>query len=482
MKKLHISLIIVGIVLILIGTFHGNIWYDEAYTVGMMHQSWGDMIETGINDVHPLLYYVIAKIYTMIFGISVTSLRIFSVIGAVILAVIGYTHIRKEFGEKIGFFFSFLTLFLPIMPVYATEIRMYSWAAVLVTLAAFYAYKIIKYNKTKDYVLFVVFAVLSAYIHYFATLAIILINIIFMFFMIKDRRDCWKKWLIVAVSQIVLFIPGMIILLRQMTSVIEGGYWINITYPNVLGEIIEYHFKGVASGNIVGYIAGMLYIYCIVKLVLECKKNKKEAIPAVIAIGIYFGVIAIALIVSAVKRDIFITRYTMPMIGLLIFFIAFILAKEKRQWLTGLICGAILMVYAMSTSIYYINAYSQENGEMQQEISQELQKEDIFIYREIALSGVIAELFPDNQQYFYNIYNWDVEKSYGAFAPQMKCVSSLDDIDFTNKRVWVIDNDSWDTYKSLDEYGDLSIQKESKRYWTPYKGYAYVVNLVELTK
>ena len=157
MKKLHISLIIVGIVLILIGTFHGNIWYDEAYTVGMMHQSWGDMIETGINDVHPLLYYVIAKIYTMIFGISVTSLRIFSVIGAVILAVIGYTHIRKEFGEKIGFFFSFLTLFLPIMPVYATEIRMYSWAAVLVTLAAFYAYKIIKYNKTKYYFLFVVF-------------------------------------------------------------------------------------------------------------------------------------------------------------------------------------------------------------------------------------------------------------------------------------------------------------------------------------
>lgn len=481
MKKAHISVIIVGVILILIGAFHGNIWFDESYSLGMMNQNWENMITAGINDVHPLLYYILAKIFTMIFGVSITSLRIFSVIGVVLLSVIGYTHIRKEFGEKAGFFFSFLTLFIPIMPIYAIEIRMYSWAALFVTLTAFYAYKIIKYNKNKDYILFVVFSILSAYIHYFATLTIILINVILMIYIVKDRRNCWKKWLIIAVGQIVLFIPGAIILLNQMNHVMDG-FWINITYPNILGEIIEYHFKGVTSEKIVGYISGILYIYCIVKLIICSKKNVKEAMPACITIGIYFAVIIISLIVSAIKSDIFITRYTMPMIGLLIFFMAFVLSKEKRQWLVGLICGAILMTYAISTSTYYKNCYDYANQALIQEISQDLQKEDIFICKEIGLSGLIAESFPDNKLYFCNFYNWPVEEAYKAFAPQMECIVTLDEIDFTNKRVWIIDNYSYDVYNALNEYGEMDIKKETKKYWTPYKGYEYIVTQVELTK
>lgn len=39
---------------------------------------------------------------------------------------------------------AFLTLFLPFMAMYATEIRMYTWTMLFVTLTAIYAYRIVK--------------------------------------------------------------------------------------------------------------------------------------------------------------------------------------------------------------------------------------------------------------------------------------------------------------------------------------------------
>ena len=68
-----------------------------------------------------------------------------------ILGIMGYTYVRKTFGEKVGLLFSFFVLFMPISSVYAGEIRMYTWAMLFVTLMAIYAYKIYTFTKlSKD--------------------------------------------------------------------------------------------------------------------------------------------------------------------------------------------------------------------------------------------------------------------------------------------------------------------------------------------
>lgn len=59
-----------------------------------------------------------------------------------LLGIIGFTHVRKDFGEKVGLIFSFLVFFFPVNLVYSGEIRMYSLAMLLVTLTAIYAYRI----------------------------------------------------------------------------------------------------------------------------------------------------------------------------------------------------------------------------------------------------------------------------------------------------------------------------------------------------
>ena len=152
LKQWHLALIVFGIIFVSIGAFHNNVWFDEAYSVGMARQTFGDIWNIGGHDVHPVLYYWILRIINLIAGQCVMAYRIVSVIPIAIMMVLGYTHIRKDFGEKVGFFFTFLSVFLPPMATYAIEVRMYSWAILTVTLLAIYAYRLAKEDNTKNWI------------------------------------------------------------------------------------------------------------------------------------------------------------------------------------------------------------------------------------------------------------------------------------------------------------------------------------------
>ena len=125
-KYVHITIIILGIIFISIPIFHQNLWFDESYSVGIASTSFADIWNIGSNDVHPVLYYWILHIFYLLFGSNLYIYRIISMLPLAMLGIMGYTYVRKTFGEKVGFLFSFFVLFMPISSVYAGEIRMYT--------------------------------------------------------------------------------------------------------------------------------------------------------------------------------------------------------------------------------------------------------------------------------------------------------------------------------------------------------------------
>ena len=135
-KYIHIGIIVLGIIFISLSAFHENIWFDESYSVSIARHSFSEIWNITGHDVHPPLYYWILHIIWMIFGDQNIAFRLFSVLAIAILGVLGYTHIRKDFGEKVGMLFSFLVYFLPVICIYSQEIRMYSLAYLLVTIMA----------------------------------------------------------------------------------------------------------------------------------------------------------------------------------------------------------------------------------------------------------------------------------------------------------------------------------------------------------
>ena len=118
-KKAHIVIIVVGIIFILLAAFHADIWFDESYSVAIANHSFAEIWNITGHDVHPALYYWMLHIIKLIFGSNVIIYRLFSVLAVAILGILGYTHIRKDFGENVGIIFSFLCYFLPVMSTYS---------------------------------------------------------------------------------------------------------------------------------------------------------------------------------------------------------------------------------------------------------------------------------------------------------------------------------------------------------------------------
>ena len=194
MKKKNIIIIILGSIFILLSIFHSNIWFDEAYSVGIANQSFIDIWKIGGHDVHPVLYYWMLRCICVLTNGSIIAYRVFSAVAIIILGILGYTHIRKDFGEKTGFLFSFFTYFLPMMAVYANQIRMYSWAILIVTILAIYAYRIYKGdNCKKNWIIFVLTSLSSIYIHYYGLMAAGIINLFLFIYFIKNKKVRRRK-------------------------------------------------------------------------------------------------------------------------------------------------------------------------------------------------------------------------------------------------------------------------------------------------
>ena len=344
-NKLHIAIILVGILLLLIPAFHSNIWFDESYSVGIVNHSFVEIWTIGANDVHPILYYWLLKIINLIFGNNIIMYRLFSVAGIITLGILGFTHIRKDFGKKVGLLFSFLSFFMPIMLSYALEIRMYSWTIVFVILMAIYLNRFIKTKGTKNLVLFGIFSLASCYMHYYALMCAGIVNLGLIIYVIKNRKEFEKKtiikFIIVEVTQVILYIPWLIFFIMQFIRV-KAGFWISLEIPQIFIDIINFQFKANLNEMFATIFSICLFAY-VGYLIFRSKKNKEEIKEGVIPLIIYALVVLVAFIVS-LSSPILYARYLFTITGLVIFSLAYFLAKEDNKYILIVICTIIFIM------------------------------------------------------------------------------------------------------------------------------------------
>lgn len=495
-KKIHIAIIILGIIFISISAFHSDIWFDESYSVAIAKHNILDIWNITGNDVHPALYYWMLHFLYLIFGNNVMIFRLFSVLAIAILGILGYTHIRKDFGEKTGILFSFLTYFLPIMCTYSQEIRMYSWSCLIVTLMSIYAYRLYKSikennnNKIKNLVLFGIFSIASCYIHYYALVTACLENLLLLIYFIKnakknkEERKSLINFLIVAGIQIILYIPWLIYLIGQIKHV-GGGYWIVVDKINTTVEVLSFQFRRQLDTvfefnihTIISLISALaMYIY-IGYRIYKAKKENDDIKPAILSGFVYIGVIAIMLLASIITPILY-SRYLMVMTGLYIFTLAYMMEKEEKKVVTIIICIIILILGTWSNIENIKINYDSSNMKQIEYIKENIQEGDIIVYSNIGNGGVIAAFFPDNKQYFYNGDHWDIEKAYKAYGPGMETIYDYNEIlKNYHGRIWLIDSENMGLWDEFPKEG-ITILKETKKFETKYQNYIYNIMLLE---
>ena len=487
LKKWHLILIVFGIIFISLSAFHTNMWFDEAYSVGIARQTFADIWNFGGHDVHPVLYYWVLRIVYLIFGQSLIAYRILSVIPIAIMIILGYTHIRKDFGEKVGFIFSFIAVFLPEMTTYAVEIRMYSWAILAVTVLAIYAYRLSKEDNTKNWIIFFISSLCSIYLHYYGLMAAGLINVLLLIHLIRNKR---KKGLIFIISfgvvQALAYLPWLMYLASQM-KVVSNGFWIGFTFPKTLMELISSQLAGYIRTDdyrelsAVTVLALELFAYLGYKA-YKLSKEKEDLKPFKLAVGLYLAVIAAAIVITVIlKSSVLYYRYLFVITGLYIFAISFILGKEKNKVAVVSILSVIAILGIYNNYTLIRDNYSSTNAGPINYMEENIKDTDTVVYTDCGVGSVAANHCLESQVYFYNKDNWGVQEAYKAFGPNYETVITDDFIKNCGDRVWVIDNAYGSAAKDVFGDTDYKVVSEEK-FYTSFHNYNWTITLLEKQK
>ena len=480
-KYLHIAIIILGIIFIFLSVFHNNMWFDESYSVGIARHSFAEIWDITSHDVHPIFYYYCLHALYLIFGSKVIMYRLFSAVCTALLGIVGYTHIRKDFGEKIGILFSFFALFIPVNTIYAGEIRMYSLGMLLGTIMTIYAYRIYQGKAKKStFAIFGISSLCLAYTHYYGLMLAGIINLLLLIYLIKNRKERKQdliNFLIVAIIQVALYLPWIISFLSNLKGT---GFWITLTFPGTIYDVLTIQYAGNLPFQPI-ILSTAFYAY-IIYLISKTRKDERK--PADWCLMIYIAVILLALIVSLCLHSvILLNRYLLIVTGLLIFGISFFMVKDTKKWRIITVCAIILIMSTLSNIITIKENYNENNREFMAYLDENIENNDIIIYSNAINGAVITTEVSqkhENVSYFYNKEKWDVKEAYKAFGPYMEIKDTLSEIlDSYSGRIWIVENSN--THELLDEISNkYQINKiEDRQFENKYKNYGYTIELIE---
>ena len=413
----HVVLLCAGLAFLLADSFHGNIWFDETYSVAIARFSFQEIWSIGSSDVHPVLYYWMLHVLYLVFGDNWVVYRIFTALGAWGVGLLGYTHVRRLFGEREGIYFSFLALFLPYISIMANQIRMYSWATFAVTLCALSAFELFAELRRHDpdgsrratpveripvrrWIVFALTSLSSAYLQYFGALSAFFINLFLLVYLLFHARSRWRNLLVFfasALIQVAAYLPWLYAAVFSQTGVVSDAYWA-VPIPGVTDfELATYLFipAQIAFALRGGYglppqilayallitlvvLFVIAFVWAVVRLVRLVRERRAAGRPirgrlgrwalsnnvlACIAGFAFYAAVLIAGNVAGVLLGRFIMyyRYLFVAMGPFVLAIALLFAQMRANKLVAAMCACILALGVLSTSLLIFDDYSAEN-------------------------------------------------------------------------------------------------------------------------
>lgn len=351
--KLGWVLFILGFLFLIITSYIGltklGVWYDEIYSIAFVQLPFEEMLNLGLQDVHPLLYYLIFKVFFKLFTLvgftnvivigKIVSLIPFYLLGALILF-----KVRKNWGMLTAGLFFLCLCSMPQLMIYAVEIRMYSWGLFFVTASFIYAYEIIKEPSFRNWTVLTILTICSAYTHYFSAIASFVIYLILLFYIIRYNKELFKKWFISALIAVLAFLPWIFVVFNQI-STISNNYWID---PISLNTVISCFYYVLSPANIFIQANELLAptilgsIFILIFIVLFFKQRNKFAFMGLLT---FMAVPAIGIVISLLVDPFFHQRYMIPALGCLWLAFSIVLSKfySNKKIFIPVLCFILLI-------------------------------------------------------------------------------------------------------------------------------------------
>lgn len=212
-----------------------SLWFDEAFSWRLVQFNWSEMITRAAADVHPPLYYLLLKSWSLVFASSLLSLRSFSVLFAATTILAGYLFASSVFRSRLTGLTAAAFIALSGFQIqYGWEARMYTLGTTLALSSSWLLILGIRKPRLYIWLLYSVTAVAFAYTHYFAFFSLAAHAIFVITYLIYSARGrpgevlqnkiLWYA-LISAIVALVIYLPWLPTFLSQNRQVQEA-YWV----------------------------------------------------------------------------------------------------------------------------------------------------------------------------------------------------------------------------------------------------------------
>jgi mannosyltransferase len=164
-------------------------WFDEAVTVGLVKSSLGHMLSSiGGSESTPPLYYVLAWLWSHVFGTSEAGLRSLSALAGTAFVPVAYAVAATLASRRVALTIAALAAVNPLLIWYSQEARSYSLLVLLSALSFLLFARMLQRPEARTLVVWTVVSALALATHYFAGF-LILPQAIWLIVRWPDRRQ-----------------------------------------------------------------------------------------------------------------------------------------------------------------------------------------------------------------------------------------------------------------------------------------------------
>lgn len=320
---------------------HESIWLDEALSIDFVTREYttlGLLFELPLQDPHPPLYYLLLDGWVFVFGTSAVAVRLLSALFGIASVVLIYLLGKKVFDETAGITAALLLAFSRFHIYYAQEARMYTLLAALTLVSYYFLVDVVDADTDHDWRTiagYVIATVLVGYTHVYGFFIILAQNLYVFGRMLlcglreRDRNvpQVWAAdisvpgWIGLQTSVAVLLGPWILILLRRVFTISNGGgsqvSWIE--EPSIISipfTLYVFFFNDVALFTDTFWVTGAVGLFLItvgtVAVVVRREDGRLRLGPppgVILFATLLLTPLVGAYVVSVLVKPIYINRY-----------------------------------------------------------------------------------------------------------------------------------------------------------------------------
>jgi 4-amino-4-deoxy-L-arabinose transferase-like glycosyltransferase len=214
-----VCVLLVGYALRVAGLAAESLWIDEGYSMALAGRSLPDVVRGAAASQHPPFYYILLAAWLSV-GRSVFHLRYLSALLGTLGVASGAWMGRELLGRRVGLLTGLLLACSPTHVWYSQEARMYVLLALLVTISAALAWRILCHGR--GWLWWGISTSLALYTHYFSVFVILAENLYVLAWMARQpalkRRWLSVRWLGMQAAVAFAFAPWLPVTVNQVGS------------------------------------------------------------------------------------------------------------------------------------------------------------------------------------------------------------------------------------------------------------------------